>query len=247
MAFLWRFSLVAVSAASLQAQSGTTVGTQFTTINGMVTDSIGRPLIGAEVSLVVQDTPVHVARTDEDGRFVVAGTLQGRSRLNVRRLGFQSRDVELFFPRDSTRPLFIQLEAAARDLEATEVRDSSGVGWFHEFEQRRKANSYGYYFTREDINRRKPVFLSEMLRTVPGVSVGQLRTGGFRLRMRGCRYPPMLWIDGTRFPSTELDELARVDDVGAMEVYATTSGVPAQYLDRSNVGCGTILIWTRLD
>lgn len=247
MAFLWRFSLVGLIAAGLQAQSGATAGGHLTSINGMVTDSIGRPLAGAEVRLVVQDSGVSVATTDDEGRFVVAGLLQGRSRLHLRRLGFHSRDVELFFPRDSTRPLFIQLEAAALGMEATEVSDSSGLGWPREFEQRRQSNSYGHYFTRDDIAKRRPVFLSEMLRTVPGVLVGQLRTGGFRLRIRGCRYAPMVWIDGTRFPDTELDELARVDDVGAMEVYPTSAGVPAQYLDRSNVGCGTILVWSRLD
>ena len=247
MAFLWRFSLVALFAAGLQAQGSATAGTQVSSINGVVTDSLGRPLVGAEVRLVVQDSAVSVTRTDDDGRFVVAGSLRGRTWLHLRRLGFLSRDVELFFPRDSTRPLFIQLEAAAQGMDPTEVRDSSGVGLLREFDQRRQSNSYGHYFTRDDIARRRPLFLSEMLRTIPGVTVGQLRTGGFRLRMRGCRYPPMIWIDGTRFPGTELDELARVDDVGGMEVYPTSSGVPAQYLDRSNVGCGTILVWSRLD
>lgn len=247
MAFLCRFSLVALFAAGLQAQDSATAGARRTSISGMVTDSLGRPLEGAEVRLVVKDSAVGVTRTDEDGRFVVAGNLQGRSWLHLRRLGFHSRDMELFFPRDSTRPLFIQLEAAAHGMEVTEVRDSSGVGLLREFDQRRQSNSYGHYFTRDDISRRRPLFLSEMLRTIPGVTVGQLRTGGFRLRMRGCRYPPMVWIDGTRFRGTELDELARVDDVGGMEVYPTSAGVPAQYLDRSNVGCGTILVWSRLD
>jgi hypothetical protein len=244
----WRFSLVALLAASLQAQSGPTAGIQHPSINGMVTDSIGRPLAGTEVRLVVKDTVVSVTRTDEDGRFAVAGNIQGRSLLQLRRLGFQLREVELFFPRDSTRPLLIQLEVAAQELGATQVLDSSGAhGWLREFLERRQSNSHGHYFTRDDILKRRPQFLSEMLRTVPGVSIGQLRTGGFRLRMRGCRYAPMIWIDGTRAPGSELDEVARADDVGALEVYPTPAGVPAQYLDRSNVGCGTILVWTRLD
>lgn len=246
MGVLWRIALVALFATSLAAQSGATTGAQPTTINGMVTDLTGRPLVGAEVRLVVQDTAVSVTTTDDDGRFVVGGNVQGRSWLHTRRLGFQSRDVELFFPRDSTRILLIQLEAAAQDLAVTEVRDSSDVAsWWPEFQQRRQTNNLGRYFTRDDILKRQPQFLSEILRTVPGVSVAQSRTGGFVLRMRGCRYAPLIWIDGIRARGSELDEVARVDDVGAMEVYPTPSGVPAQYLDRSNVGCGTILVWTR--
>lgn len=248
MGILGGFSLVALVAAGLHAQGGATVGAQPATINGMVTDLTGRPLVGAEVRLVVQDSAVSATTTDADGRFVVAGNIRGRGWLHTRRLGFQSRDVELFFPRDSTRPLLIQLEAAAQDLAVTQVFDSSGPeGWSREFHQRRQSNGLGHYFTRDDILKRKPQFLSEMLRTVPGVLVAQSRTGGFRLRMRGCRYAPMIWIDGTRAPGSELDEVARVDDVGGMEVYPTSAGVPAQYLDRSNVGCGTILVWSRLD
>jgi hypothetical protein len=248
MAFLWRLPLVALAATSLQAQGRATSDTQLTTITGTIADSIGRPLVGTEVHLLVQDTAVSVTRTDDDGRFVVTGHVQGRSWLHVRRLGFQSRDVELFFPRDSARSLFIRLDAAAQEMEVTEVRDSAGGGgWLREFDERRQTNSHGTYFTREAILRRKPQFLSELLRTVPGVAVMQSRTGGFRLRMRGCRYAPMVWIDGTRMVGLELDEIARVDDVGALEVYPTSAGVPAQYLDRANVGCGTILVWTRLD
>lgn len=248
MEFLWRFSLISLVATSLQAQGGAAAGTHLTTVTGTVADSIGRPLVGTEVHLLVQDTAVSIARTDQDGRFAVAGNIKGRSWLHLRRLGFQSRDVELFFPRDSTRSLFIRLDAAAQEMNVTEVRDSAGTGgWLREFDERRQTNSHGTYFTREAILRRKPQFLSELLRTVPGVAVMQSRTGGFRLRMRGCRYAPLVWIDGTRMAGLELDDIARVDDVGALEIYPTSAGVPAQYLDRSNVGCGTILVWTRLD
>ena len=63
--------------------------------------------------------------------------------------------------------------------------------------------------------------------------------------MRGCRDAPMVWLDGARVPGAELDEVIRPDDIAGMEVYASTAGVPAQFLDRTNRGCGTILLWTR--
>jgi hypothetical protein len=155
--------------------------------------------------------------------------------------------VELFFPRDSARALLILLEPAPQDLAAMEVRDSSlPEGLLKGFMDRRQSNALGHYFTREEILARQPQFLSELLRTVPGVTIAQSRVGGFRIRMRGCRYAPLVWVDGSRLPGLELDEIARTDDVAALEVYTTPAGVPAQYLDRSNVGCGTILVWTRL-
>lgn len=240
------FLLATVCAAHLHAQSGSPASAPHTTLIGSVVDSSGRPLAGAEVSLVVLDTSLSSMRTGEDGQFVVAGIVTGRSWLQVRRLGFQSRDVELFFPRDSTRKLLIQLDAAPRDLAAAEVHDTAGMdGWLHEFHERRQSNGLGHYFTRADIVRRQPQYLSEMLRMIPRVSIARSRTGALVLRMRGCRYAPMVWIDGSRAAGSELDEVARVDDVEAMEVYPTSAGVPAQYLDRSNVGCGTILVWSR--
>ena len=194
---------------------------------------------------MADSTEISLAQTDQEGRFVAVGSIQGRSWLHVRHFGFQTRDVELFFPRDSTRLLLILLELAAPDVAGMEGRDSSGdEGLLKAFHERRQSNSLGHYFTRDEILSRRPQFLSEMLRNVPGVTISQAREGGFRLRMRGCRYAPLVWIDGSRTPGTELDEVARVDDVAGMEVYTSPSGVPAQFLDRSNVGCGTILVWT---
>jgi hypothetical protein len=239
------FLLAVLCGANLPAQVGPPAVAPHT-ITGTVVDSVGSPLVGAEVSLVVQDSTVSNTRTGIDGRFTVAGIIAGRSWLQVRRLGFQSSDIELFFPRDSSRSLLIQLDATPQDLAAAEVHDTAGAHpWLREFNERRQTNGLGHYFTRADIVRRQPLFLSEMLRTVPRVTMARSRTGGQVLRMRGCRYAPMVWLDGSRVVGSELDEIARVDDVEAMEVYPTSAGVPAQYLDRTNVGCGTILVWSR--
>lgn len=233
--------LLPLLVGSLRAQAP--AGTQHTTLRGTVTGSAGRPLAGAQVRLMDAGAEISVTRTEQDGGFVVAGIIRGRSRLQVRSDGFKDGDLELFFPRDSTRALSIELEPAGT---ISDDRDStSGEGWRPKFYERRRTNSLGHYFTRAEIDARKPLYLSEMLRTIPGVSISQDGTSsGFHVRMRGCRYAPVVWIDGTRMPGTELDDVARVDDVAAMEVYTTPSGVPAQYLDRSNVGCGTILVWT---
>jgi hypothetical protein len=217
------------------------------TVTGAVTNSSGAPLNGAEVRLIVAGTHLGTSRTRDDGRFSVAGELKGRSKLQIRRIGFQSREVELFLPRDTTRVVIIELEATAEQLANVEIIDQSEETseWLKEFYARRKSNGVGHYFTRKEIGARSARFLSDVLRTVPAVTLSSSRRGGHTLRMRGCRYPPLLWIDGGRVPHAELDEMVRVDDVAAMEVYPTMAGVPAQYLDRSNVGCGTILIWTR--
>ena len=224
---------------------------QSATVTGTVTDPRARPLIGAEVRLVASDTgagrtQMAAARTGDDGRFVLSSDIQRRNWLRVSFAGYTSRSVELFFPRDSVRPLVIRLERAVADSAGRDDRDTSLADIrFAEFLERRRTNSLGHFYTRKDILARQPQYLSELLRSLPGVIVNASRSGGYTLRMRGCRYGPVIWLDRTRAQGMELDDVARVDEVGAVEVYTGPSGVPAQYLDRSNVGCGTILVWSR--
>jgi carboxypeptidase family protein len=215
------------------------------TVIGTVTDSSGAPLNSAEVRLVVAGTHLGTSRTGDDGRFLIAGEFKGRSKLQVRRIGFLSREVELFFPRDTSRVLIIVLDPATEEVAGVEADDSTEVsmGRLRGFYERRRTNSLGHYFTRRDIVAK--AFLSEVLRTTGGVTLTAARRTGYQIRMRGCQRAPLVWIDGGRTPNVELDEIARVDDVAAMEVYTTNSGVPAQFLDRSNGGCGVILVWTR--
>lgn len=234
--------LLAVNAAHAQRQTAA----RPSAVIGTVTDSVGTPLNDAEVRLVVSGAAAAVARTGDDGRFMVTGELNGPTVLHVRHLGFRSREVELFFPRDTTRVLLIMLEPSYGRLASVEVVDTveSGV-WLREFNERRSTNSFGYFFTRAEMLKRQPRYLSEVLRSLPGVTLMTSRRFGYVLRVRGCRYAPLVWVNNGRLPESELDEVARLDEVAAMEVYLSLAGVPAQFLDRSNAGCGTIVIWTR--
>lgn len=241
------FALVILGAGSLLGQVPVADRPPQATVAGTVTDMAGRPLSGVEVRLVASDAQVRVTRTDEEGRFMTAGKILGRCWLQLQRVGYKAHNVELFFPRDSTRPLLIQLESVERGSDGVPgAGNPDADGTLKEFQERRQTNSLGHYFTRDEIVRRQPQYLSEVLRSVPGVILSSSRTGGFVLRMRGCRYAPVVWVDRIRVAGTELDDIARADDVAALEVYTGPAGVPPQYFDRSNVGCGTILVWMRV-
>ena len=251
MRALHRVAIGASVFATTAAQSQDVVVTPRATVSGVVTNVARRPLVGAEVRLVA-DTGLREqpqaggVRTGEQGQFVLSGGVAPRNWLRVTLTGYEPEAVELFFPRDSMRPLVIELERSATDSGRSENRDSSlDDRQLSEFVERRRSNAMGHFYTRKDIVARQPQYLSELLRNLPGVVVSASRSGGYALRMRGCRYAPVIWIDRTRAEGIELDEVARVDEVAALEVYTGPSGVPAQYLDRSNVGCGTILVWSR--
>jgi hypothetical protein len=218
---------------------------QPTTVVGVVSQMNGRPLVGTEVRLVVADSLVDSTWTDGDGRFATKGVLSSKPRLRIRHDGFVPREVELFFPRDSLRVLAVELEPALNTAAGAADDSVAASTWLREFHERRRSSSLGHFYTRREILERQSSFLSEALRSTPGLTITASRTGpGFIIRARGCRYGPVIWVDRGRVADTELDEVVRVDEVAAVEVYTSAAGVPAQYMDRSNVGCGTLIVWS---
>jgi len=214
---------------------------------GIVAQESGVPIAEAEVWFVVSETRVNVARTDETGHFLVAADVTGPSRLMIRHLGYRAREVPLVFPRDTLNALLIPLEVAPVELQPVDVEASADElgGWLHDFNERRKANAFGRFFTRNAIKRANKQLGSELLRTIPGVTLQAARRFGNVVRMRGCKFAPLIWLDGVRVPNAEFDEVAKPDDIAGLEVYTSVAGTPVQFMDRSNAGCGTIVIWTR--
>jgi hypothetical protein len=217
------------------------------TVVGVVTDSTGTALSGAEVRLLVSGSLANVARTAADGQFSVTAELTAPSRLQVRRLGFLPSEAILALPRDLSRRVEIVLVAAPQRLAEVDVidREAESSGLLQGFYDRKRTNAFGRFFTRDAIAAVKVQHVSEILRTLPGAALMLTRSGGYRVRMRGCTQAPLVWIDGVRLPEAEIDDVASPDDIAGMEVYRSTAGVPAQFMDRSNGGCGTIVIWTR--
>jgi hypothetical protein len=217
-----------------------------TRAHGIVTDSAGTALAGAQVRLARGDSILEMVTAGDGGKFSI--TAPGRlDRVLARRLGYAR--VEL--PRDSLvwrgDSIVIVLAMLPARLSEFEVFASGGDmdALMRDFYARRESNSFGQYFTRDDIRVSGKHFASELLRQTPGVTLSASRRFGYVVRFRGCRDAPMIWLDGNRLPGAELDDVTSSNDLAAMEVYRSPAGVPAQFLDRSNRGCGTILLWTR--
>jgi TonB-dependent Receptor Plug Domain len=214
--------------------------------HGIVADSAGAGLPGSEIRLVRGDSIIALVTARDGGAFSIA-TPSRSDRLVARRLGYAR--VEL--PWDSvTRrhdSLIIVLAPLPAQLSEFEVFASGADmdALMRDFYARRESNSFGQYFTRDDIRKSGKHHASELLRQTPGVTLSASRRFGYVVRFRGCRDAPMIWLDGNRLPGAELDDVTSSNDLAAMEVYRSPAGVPAQFLDRSNRGCGTILLWTR--
>jgi hypothetical protein len=214
-------------------------------LSGTVLGPGKRPLRGARV--VVGGTGAET-ETDEAGRFALADLPSGTQSLEARALGYQPKRATVDLSRERPATVDVVLDERTPVLDAVSVygkatprRSLSG------FLERRR-NGMGRYATREDIERQGALYLTDVLRRMPGVRVAPTNRFGSAVYVRGaglsgyCR--PALYLDGMRMfddGESSIDDFVRPGEVAAVEVYAGVAGAPAEFDAR---GCGAIVIWT---
>jgi len=211
------------------------------TIEGLIVDGTS-PVPSAEVGLSLEGLNQLMVRSDNDGRFTFANVPLGPGKLTVRRMGYRVRTIPLdMFKVNAGEPLKVDLESLATDLDTVTV-DAMG-GRMEEFYYHKQTSNFGYFIDQREIKKRAPRFVSELFRTIPGARIQVSRRIGNTVTLRGCQ--PRIWVDGVKMQDTEVDEVANVEEVAAMEVYPSWAGTPPQYMDRETRACGTIVIWSR--
>ncbi|MGH7476488.1 MAG: TonB-dependent receptor [Longimicrobiales bacterium] len=202
------------------------------------------------------------ALTDSLGHFELTVRRGAGARLLATRLGFTRQHTPfLFFDGHDFFRIELRLDPEALLLAPLEVVARASVhpspmldGFRH-----RLTNGMGYYITRADIERRNPMYVTDMLQMVPGV---RLEGGGpghrrvvqmARSLGRNCR--TQIFVDGflvnrriaqTGGPSNPfvLDDIVSPASVEGIEVYHGLSTVPAEFLN-PDAHCGVIAVWTR--
>jgi len=228
-----------VSASRLDAQDRP--APKLVTIEGLVLEGTS-PVPSAEVGLSLEGMNQLMVRSDNDGRFTFANVPLGPGKLTVRRMGYRVRTIPLdMFKVNAGEPLKVDLESLATDLDTVTVDAMSGR--MEEFYYHKQTSNFGYFIDQAEIKKRAPRYVSELFRTVPGARIQVSRRIGNTVTLRGCQ--PRIWVDGVKMQDTEVDEVANVEEVAAMEVYPSWAGTPPQYMDRETRACGTIVIWSR--
>lgn len=219
-------------------------------VTGHVLSLTGQPIPGARVGIPVSGVST---TTRADGAFSLTGVLTGTQVLVARTLGFatsaEAITVTSREPVDVTVTVGDKLNVldpvlitARREL----ALDKSG------FTARKHAGG-GHFFTRDDIDKRKPNNITDMMKGLPSVTVSYQR-GGTVVRGRSgitSMYsggPPCtrVFVDGFEWRDVQpgdLDMFVNPDDVIGIEVYQSGE-VPNQFrrLDR---GCLTMVVWTQ--
>lgn len=232
-------SLTVLFAAPFPAQSQGT-------ISGVVTDSSGVPLLGAELAITGSQLR---AFTDEKGVFRLGGVPFGTRVLSARRLGFAPSQVSVEVSDASSASVSIRMKPLVARLAPVVIRPArmNYTGRLKGYYERLEKKSGGYFITREQIDRENPRMLGQLLQTVPGITATTRRGGVTTIRMRGRSCWPLVWIDGTPMPSGDVDiDTFSPSTIHGIELYLGSTSAPARYTYNRNVSsCGTILIWSR--
>lgn len=211
-------------------------------ISGMVRDTAGRAVAGAVVTAGSAR-----AATDSAGGFILRDVPAGRLEVTVRRLGFeplvsrQQVDSEPLVLDLRLRPIAAVL--AAVHVRARRAPYDARLAGFNE----RRARHIGYFITREQIERRNDMRLTEALRQIPGVRPYTMPGAlGRSVRLPGARCSPVVFVDGfaANLGSFDLDmiDLAGVEGI---EVYPNGVTIPAAFLGTyGSENCGVVAIWS---
>lgn len=228
-----------LSTEALPAQTGPRGG-----VWGRVIDAEnGDGLSEAEVYL---DGFGDAMATDRRGRFRLNDVPPGSHLIRVERLGYQARADSIQVGPGELVEVVLPMGRTPIEIEGlqVEVTRRSYLLEMRGFYDRSMQGFRGTFFDRAAIERRDPLFVTDLLRNIPGVEV----VNGSRLIMsqsvnfydggRGCE--PSLWLDGIRSGWRNYDDI-KPDHLEGIEVY-TGGGAPGKYNDL----CGTVVIWTRL-
>ena len=214
-------------------------------VQGKVVDhDTGDPVTGAAVSLGAGPSGTSGRGTrvsGDEGQFLFRNVPPGSYRLYVTIQGYRRMADTLQVPAEGDLDLILPLSIDPIRLEpivvVAERRPSPRRDW-----ERRLRGRSGFLVTREEIEERRPRYLTELLNRVPGGIVLSTPPHGYTLLLRGqCR--PGIWLDGVKVPYVDsIDQLLSPHDVEAVEVYHGYE-LPVEFgVDP----CGGVLIWTRM-
>ncbi len=221
----------------------------FGSISGVVVDSTGAAVIGAEVTV---SGVSYRAITNEKGSFHLSGLPIGTvATFSARRLGFapEKGATIVVDPRSTIDTVRIQMKRIATFLPPVSVRRSRSnyTGRLAGYYERLEKKNAGYFIPRSQIDQENSRTLSQLLLHAPGVTGFRGRAGlqGVRLRGRNCW--PLVWIDGTPMPAGEIDlDSFAPQTLHGIELYLGSTTAPARFqLPRTANSCGTIVLWSR--
>jgi hypothetical protein len=242
--------LLVPTALAQSARSPTTGRTGVVALQ-VIDDETDAPLPGVRVS-ILGDSAERL--TDERGRAVLAVKRDGRLPVVLRRLGYMPGSVMADVSSTDTTRLTFAMSRVAQTLATVAVNEKALANspMLAAFERRRLLGSgSSRYVTREDIEQLRPLRLSDVIRTIPSVTLMMdgtkpipMNRRGISLGGLGCGY--QIGVDGHLMEGGFDMNSVEPAEVYGVEVFPGPATVPMEYRSsRRSSGCGLIMIWTR--
>jgi hypothetical protein len=227
------------------------------TLSLRVVDDRERPLRDVLVDIQPLGADALTLRTDPEGRAVARGVPLGSAQVRLRRLGFQEGTVTLELVEGPNEVPLLLDPIAPPSLDTVRVRADGGLNArYTEFEVRRVRGLATASITREEIERRNPVSIWQMLTRVPGVqvvdSLGYVYAKSSRDRTMLCWM--RVAINGVVLADARpnLALLPPPQEIHGIEVFAGPASIPPTLMSQgsssgpeSRVFCGIVALWTR--
>ena len=214
-------------------------------MRGKVLGSNQRPLRDARVT--VRGT---VARTtsNADGEFSLGGLPLGTHTMEVRAIGFSPANVPVDIVSGLAENAEVELTPVAVTLDTIRVSAQRVYASRRLMEvERRSRSGMGHILNANEINKRNPWTLTDLLRTMPGIRMTPGKFMGYVVRMRephGMGFcAPSVIVDNIRMTIDDdfpLDQLVPMEEINTVEVY--TNMVPGEFFNPNN--CGVIAVTT---
>ncbi len=215
-------------------------------LRGTVRNASGQPIPNARVTIWGSGLD---ATTNTSGQFSMQSLPSGTYTLESRAIGYApSRSpVDVLDGSEGSAEVAMEVFVPMVDTMRVRANRVPGRDPLAEFDQR-KRSGFGYFLDEDAISRRNAMYMSDLLRATPGLSVSPGQLGGDQVYMRGSAgagtCAPTIFVNGARVFSDDgvIDNVVNPQDVRAVEIYTRTGSMPPQF--QSLNGCGSIVIWT---
>lgn len=234
------------------------------TLTGTISDEHGHPLNRAVIWIgaSIDSAQSHWAETDSAGRFRLASLAPGPLPIGVRRIGSRPSQFSLTLPRGDSLVVAIRVSTLVLSLpevniEAAPPSPLKTIG----FMDRKFRYGRATFRDPEDLQRRPPTQLVDLLAGTMGVTIGRVNAyGGGTIPMGrgvgGTSCPMALYVDGQfvntmrqgpggRVVAEPIEDVVNISDVRAAEIYPDGPNVPGEFQAPGlKSACGALVLWT---
>ena len=227
-------------------------------LDGAVIDkSTGAPLAGVTVVNLLDGRSLI---TDSSGTFRFVKLPAGIARFLFRVEGFPQQGLVVALAQGEAMQRSVELDSTrttatappppplprsgVQQLALVTVAETPSLGPRYANFERRKKTGAGQYMVREQIEQMGANMLTDVVRSMRGVTLDCGGGRGCTIRMvrAPMQCPPEYVVDDN--VDNMFGPTVPVRDIEAIEVYTGAADVPGEYAGR-NAGCGVIVIWTK--